>query len=70
MLSPASTDFKIATSIFVFEDAVSATDYGNTLETIETSPHLEIIDNVENWDQTGLLTRIITWKIHKGPLHA
>ena len=66
MLSPVSLDFKINTAVFIFEDDLTASEYGNTIEEIETSPNLEIIDNVENWDQTGLLTRILTWKIHKG----
>lgn len=67
-LSPVIMDFKINTSIFVFEDVVSAVDYANTMEEIETSPNMEIIDNVENWDQTGLLTRVVTWKTRKGVL--
>ncbi len=65
-LSPIATDFKINVSIFVFEDDYSAETYATTLETIETSPNMEVIDNVENWDQTGLLTRIITYKTYKG----
>ena len=66
-LSPSPTEeFKISTSIFVFEDSFSAADYADTIETIETSPNQEMIDNVENWDQTGLLTRVITWKTYKG----
>ena len=67
-LSPVIMDFKINTSIFVFEDIANAVDYANTMEEIETSPNMEIIDNVENWDQTGLLTRVVTWKTRKGVL--
>lgn len=67
-LSPTIMDFKINTSIFVFEDDFTAEQYATTLEEIETSPNMEIINDVENWDQTGLLTRIVTWKIHKGVL--
>ncbi len=65
-LSPVKMDFKINTSIFVFEDDFSAKDYADTMETIETSPNMELIDDIENWDQTGILTRVLTWKVHKG----
>ena len=65
-LSPATTDFRVNTSIFVFEDDFSATSYATLLEEIETAPHMEVIDNLENWDQTGLLTRVLTYKTFKG----
>ncbi len=65
-LSPVDMDFKINTSIFVFEDDFSAESYSAIMEMIETSPNMEIIDNAENWDQTGILTRVITYKTYKG----
>ncbi len=65
-LSPVSLDFKIESSIFVFEDTISATEYATQIEIIETSPNIEIIENVENWDQTGILTRVVTCKVYKG----
>ncbi len=65
-LSPTTLDFKIESSIFVFEDTISAVEYATQMEIIETSPNIELVENVENWDQTGLLTRVITYKKYKG----
>lgn len=63
ILNPIKKTTVIQSKMFVFDEHTEATVFADLLTQIEQSPNLEIVDIAENWDQTGILTKIVTYRI-------
>jgi len=61
-INPKKSRYSFHSQMYVFDDHTEATVYADLLTTIEQSPDLELVDVEENWDQTGILTKIVTYK--------
>jgi len=66
ILNPIKTRDRIQTRMFVFDDYSAAADYSEFLTQVEQSNNLEIIETIENWDQTGVLTKVVTYRSRGG----
>jgi len=66
-LNPQNKRTVVRAKMFVFdEDFVADTDYAEFLTLIESSDKMKIIEESENWDQTGILTKIIAYEEEMG----
>lgn len=63
VLNPIHKTTSIGSKIFVFDEQSEAIEYAELLTSIEQSPNLELIEIVENWDQVGILTKLVTYRI-------
>ncbi len=62
ILNPVLKTTSVHSEMYVFDEHTETTVYADLLTTIEQSPDLELIDIAENWDQTGILTKIVTYR--------
>ena len=51
----------VSTKMIIFEEESDAAVYGDLINSITRSPYMELISEDENWDQTGILTKIVTY---------
>jgi len=63
LINPIASEDIIQTRMFVFDDHTETTTYADLLTQIEQSDNLELEQIDENWDQTGVLTKIVTYRI-------
>jgi len=61
-LNPVSKTTSIHSQMYVFDEHTEATVYADLMTQIEQSPNLELVKEEENWDQTGILTKIVTYR--------
>ena len=62
ILNPIPKTTSVHSQMFVFDEHTETTVYADMLTTIEQDPALELIDITENWDQIGILTKIVTYR--------
>jgi hypothetical protein len=55
-------DTTVASKLFVFDEQSEAVVLADLLGEIESDPALELIGIDENWDQTGILTKLVTYR--------
>jgi len=55
----------VKSQIFVFDDELSPEDYALQINSIVLSKHSSIISEEKNWDQTGILSILLTWEEEK-----
>ncbi len=62
IINPVKKTTSVHSQMYVFDEHTEAVIYADLLTQIEQSPDLELIDIAENWDQTGILTKIVTYR--------
>jgi len=65
MLNPVKKTTVIKSEMFVFDESSETKIYSELLTRIEQNPNFELIDDAENWDQTGILTRVVTYRVRE-----
>ena len=62
IINPIPNNSVIGSKMFVFEEQSEAAVYADLMTEIETDKNMELIKEDDNWDQTGILTKIVTYR--------
>jgi hypothetical protein len=62
IINPIPNNSVIGSKMFVFEEQSEAAAYADFMTKIETNRNIELIKEDDNWDQTGILTKIVTYR--------
>jgi len=65
LINPIKKTSVVKTEMFIFDEDTETKAYSDFMTKIEQNPNFELIDNAENWDQTGILTRIVTYRVRE-----
>lgn len=63
ILNPIRKTTRVGSKMFVFEEVGESAVYADFMTSLAQSPNLKLLREIENWDQTGILTIIVNYEI-------